>query len=480
MKLNKQKTKIVCTIGPASSDPETLQKLLKSGMNIARLNFSHGDLETYRSYIQNIRSASEKTDKLCAILADLPGPKIRIGELEEEPLNLEAGKEIILTTENVKGTREKIHVNYDKLLRSVSTGSLIFINDGFIQLRVEAIKGKNVTCKVLIGGQISSRKGVNIPDSKLYLDTITKRDLEILDFCLEQNINIFGVSFVKSADCIRKVKEYSYEKGFDIYTIAKIECAEALKNIDEILDAADAVMIARGDLGVQIRIEEVPVVQKELIHKANLLGVPVITATQMLESMIHNVRPTRAETTDVANAILDGTDAVMLSAETAVGDYPVETVRMMAKISDHTELRRKKLLFSPHFYRYFKDCLMKENLSIEDVISLDAIEAVNALDVSFILTPTTSGSTARRISRFKPDCWTLAFTRNEKTREFLQFSYGVHPFLIDPGEAGWEDTIMTFLQKNGLVNKSDKVIFTQGKTPGIVGGTDSLRILEIS
>ena len=479
MKLKDQKTKIVCTIGPATAEIETLQKLLESGMNIARLNFSHGDFETYTKYIGNIRTASEKTGILCTIFADLPGPKIRIGYLKEEPINLETGSTLTLTTEEIEGTKEKIHVNYKDLPRSVSTGDYVYINDGFIQLRVKKIEEKEIKCRVVVGGQVLSKKGVNIPDSKLSIETVTEHDLEIIDFCLDHEIDIFGVSFVKNGGDIRRVKEYAKKKGNEIKTIAKIERSEALKNIDEIMSITDAVMIARGDLGVQIPIEKVPIIQKELIHKSNILSIPVITATQMLESMTVNVRPTRAETTDVANAILDGTDAVMLSAETAIGKHPVETVKTMAKIAQSIEAKRKELLFSTHFRRYFKDCVLSEKLTIEDVISLDAIEATNALDIEFILTPTTGGSTPRRISRFKPECWTLAFTRNQKTREFLQLSYGVQPFLINPGNNSWEETITNFLKENGLIKKPSKVVFTEGKTPGVAGGTDSLRIVEI-
>ncbi|MCH7923620.1 MAG: pyruvate kinase, partial [Nitrospinae bacterium] len=446
MKLPNHKTKIVCTVGPASCRESVLKKLVKSGMSVARLNFSHGTLEGHRENIRRIRSVAAQLDRVVMVLMDLPGPKIRIGKLQNEPLVLKRGDNVTLTTSDVLGTASRISVNYDKLPESVSKGSLIFLNDGFIKLRVQEELGNEVRCKVIIGGQLMSNKGLNLPGVKLLIDVVTDKDLDFVDFGLKEGVDAFSVSFVEKAEDIVKVKEFARKRGKPIYVVAKIEREEAVNNFDEILDVADAIMIARGDLGVQIPLEEVPVVQKQLIHKANLLGRPVITATQMLESMTENVRPTRAEVTDVANAILDGTDAVMLSEETAIGRYPVETVRMMARIAGSIERQRLSISPSSSVEESFLSGVAQKTVSIEDVVSLNVIEAMRALNARFILTPTETGNTPRRISRFKPDCWILAFSKCERTHRFLSLSYGVYPFLIENKADSWHDLVMKLMK----------------------------------
>jgi len=310
-------------------------------MNVARLNFSHGNPEEHRGDIRRIRSIAAQLDRVVTILIDLPGPKIRIGKLQNEPLVLKKGDNVTLATQDILGTASRIPVNYKRLPETVSKGSLIYLNDGFLQLRVQGVSSDEVRCKVIIGGPLLSNKGLNLPRAKISMDPITDKDLDFVGLGLKEGVDTFGTSFIEKADDIRKVKEFARKRGKSIHVVAKIERAEAARNIDEILDVADAIMIARGDLGVQIPIEDVPAVQKKLIRKANLLGRPVITATQMLESMTENIRPTRAEVTDVANAILDGTDAVMLSEETAIGKYPVETVKMMARIAMSIERQRR-------------------------------------------------------------------------------------------------------------------------------------------
>ena len=305
MKLPRHKTKIVCTIGPASRSKLVLRELITSGMSVARLNLAHGTLEEHREEIQRIRSVAQKIGRDVTILLDLPGPKIRIGKLENEPLMLKKGYTLTLTTTDIIGTASLISVNYEQLPESVSKGSIIYLNDGFIQLRVQEVRQNEVRCKVIIGGQLLSYKGLNLPKVKILLEPITERELDYVDFGLKEGVDTFSVSFVEKADDIVKVKEFAKQKGSSINVVAKIERAEAVMNFDAIMGVADAAMIARGDLGVQIPIEDVPGVQKRLISKANILGRPVITATQMLESMTENIRPTRAEVTDVANAILD-------------------------------------------------------------------------------------------------------------------------------------------------------------------------------
>ena len=342
------KTKIVCTIGPASRSAEKLTALMKAGMNLARLNFAHGTLGQHAADIANIRAAAAQLNVHCPIFIDLPGPKIRVGKLRHEPVFLQKGHSIYLTTRKIiRLFHESLPVDYPQLAQSVKKGDLIYLNDGFIQLRVEDIRSSLVKCEVLVGGNLFSHKGLNIPDGKLFIEPVTGDDLRFVDFGLEHGIDLFGVSFIERGEDIVKVKAYAREKGKKIHTIAKIERAEAVQNLEKILRVTDMVMVARGDLGVQIPLENVPFTQKTIIHKARQKGIPIITATQMLESMVHNVRPTRAEVSDVANAILDGTTAVMLSEETAIGEYPVETVEMMAKIAhsverDFSKMRRSQ------------------------------------------------------------------------------------------------------------------------------------------
>ncbi len=326
------KTHIVCTIGPACRSEKVMKQLMLNGMTIARLNFAHGGLNQHHQDIVQIRKLARQLGRACAILIDLPGPKIRIGQIKNEPIYIRTGDLVRLTNKPILGTRKLIPVDYEHITQSVTRGGLVYLNDGFIQLRVLRVSKTEVYCKVLIGGELFSHKGLNLPHAKILIDPVTEQDLQYMDFGLKEGVNLFGVSFVEKADDILKLKAYAKMKGYPIRTVAKIERQEAVENIDSILQVTDAVMVARGDLGVQIPIEDIPVVQKRLIYLANRKGVSVITATQMLESMVHNIRPTRAEVTDVANAIFDGTDAVMLSEETAMGEYPAETVEMMAKV----------------------------------------------------------------------------------------------------------------------------------------------------
>lgn len=339
------KTKIVCTIGPASRSEEKLAQLMRAGMSMARLNFAHGTLAQHSLDIHRIREVATKLRVSCPILIDLPGPKIRVGKLKREPMHLRKGQKIWLNAGAfTRFFRTSIPVDYPQLPQSVKIGSHIFLNDGFIQLLVEKIRHSSVKCQVLVGGILLSFKGLNIPEGKLFVEPVTEQDLHYLDFGLEHGIDLFGVSFLEKAQNILKAKAFALKKGKKIRTVAKIERAEAVRNLDKILKVTDMVMVARGDLGVQIPLEEVPLVQKRIIRKARQRGVPVITATQMLESMVQNVRPTRAEVSDVANAILDGTTAVMLSEETAIGEYPVETVEMMARIANKVESASKSSL----------------------------------------------------------------------------------------------------------------------------------------
>ncbi len=447
-----------------------------AGMNVARINFSHGDFESHGEVIRRVRKVAEELDRTIAILADLPGPKIRIGKLEKEPLMLHKGNLVTLTVENFSGNSERIPVSYKQLPESVAPGSLIYLSDGFIQLRCLEVSGKDVLCEVLIGGQLYSHKGLNLPGAKIFLDPVTEKDFKILEFALNEKIDTFSISFVENADDIRKVRDFAAARGKSVYIVAKIERRQAVENIKEILEVTDALMVARGDLGVEIPIQEVPSVQKELIQSAKLLGIPVITATHMLASMTDNIRPTRAEATDVANAILDGTDAVMLSEETAVGHYPVEAVEMMAKIAKTTENWRSRT-------KWGLDTMIKgitaREMSVDEVITFQVYEALQKLPIAAVLTPTRSGATPRRISRFKPDPWILAFSRIPKTCSFLSLSYGVYPVTVRETIENWEEETTKIAEEMGFAKKGDIVVLTQGPSSGKPGGTNMLKILTL-
>jgi pyruvate kinase len=474
------KTKIVCTIGPASRSEKVLKKMIKQGMNLTRLNFAHGSLEDHRQDIRLIRSLSKEVNRPCPILVDLPGPKIRLGHLSEEPLVLKKGERITLTTAGKPLYSSWIPVEYQKLPQSVSKGKTIFLNDGFLQLKVLGVSDREVECKVLMGGPLLSHKGLNLPGAKIGTDPVTEEDLALLEFGLKEGLTIFSLSFVEKAEDILKVKSLAQKRGKKIAVIAKIERAEAVRNIDEILKVTDGIMIARGDLGVEIPIEHVPAVQKKLIYQANLLGRPVITATQMLESMTGNIRPTRAEVTDVANAILDGSDAVMLSEETAIGRYPVETVAMMARIAASIENQRQKINPSSHTYDYLKTDIGQGKVTVSNAITLNVMESLKVLKVKLILTPTHSGVTARRISRFKPDCWILAFCPDEATRDFLALSSGVASFSLGGKDPFNYENLFAFVKEARLAQKGDRLIITELVAPGQVTGINSLNYVTLT
>jgi pyruvate kinase len=479
MKLPPNKTKIICTIGPASRSYVTIKELMKNGMSVARLNFSYGTPEDHRKDIEQIKKAASSFGRSITILIDLPGSKIRVGTLENEPTVLMKNDVVTLTTEDVLGTANLLPINYPRLPQSVAKGHTIYLSDGFIQLKIMDIIPRGVKGKVVVGGPLFSSKGVNLPGAKLCVEAVTNQDLAYVDFGLTHGVNTFGASFIQNAHDILKIREHAKKKNKSVNIIAKIERQEAVRNFEEILQVSDAIMIARGDLGLEIPLEDVPITQKRLIRRANFAGRPVITATQMLESMKDNTRPTRAEAADVANAILDGTDAVMLSEETAVGKYPVEAVMMMRRIATAIEQKRSD---------FPQSCLLREEIqchaarnrsTITDIISLNVVEAAEALNVRYILTPTASGDTARRVSRFKPSAWIFAFSRQRETLEFLTFSYGVTPFFMKNKGKSWHGPILRFLQEKKMVKNGDKVILTQRRFTKQAGGTDSFGIITI-
>ncbi|OPY13576.1 MAG: Pyruvate kinase [Syntrophus sp. PtaU1.Bin005] len=465
MRLPTHKTKIVCTIGPSSRSEALLERLMLQGMNVARLNFAHGTLQSHREDIQRIQAVAKRLQRHCLIMADLPGPKIRIGKLLEEPLLLEKGDEVVLTVKDLMGTPTQIPVEYKRLPESVTSGDLIFLNDGFIQLLVEKVSGEDVFCRTVIGGPLLSHKGLSIPGAKIVAEAVSDTDLDFVAFALQQGVDAFGVSFAETAEDILKVKRFAQAEGQSVYVVAKIERAEAIENFNGILSAADAIMIARGDLGVQIPLQDVPAVQKKLIHQANRLGRPVITATQMLVSMTENIRPTRAEVSDVANAILDGTDAVMLSEETAIGRYPVEAVELISKIAISAEREKKTIRVLADLPAYFRAAVGSGDATVEDVITLNAVESAGALNVRFILTHTQGRAAPCLISRFRPDCWILAHGGDEKTNNFLGLSYGVHPVQLDGGTTGLADKAVRWLVTAGMVEKDESLVWVEDESP---------------
>ena len=479
LSLPRSKTKLICTIGPSSHSENVLRGMLESGMSIARLNFSHGTPEDHKKDIEFIRSVAAGINRMVPVLVDLPGPKIRVGILENGAVFLERGSVVTLTTEKIHGTGNIIPVTYRRLTESVHPQSVIYLNDGFIELEVIEAGKSEVACRVTSGGQLLSGKGLNLPGARLFASSPTKRDLELMGLALDEGIDTFGISFVESAEAIERTREFARKKGKDIYIVAKIERAGAVDNINSILQAADAIMIARGDLGVEVPIEEVPALQKELIMKANMASRPVITATQMLESMVENTRPTRAEATDVANAILDGTDAVMLSEETAIGKYPVETVSMMARIAAVTETRRRTIRSSAFIRNLLHEDLRKGQITVPDMISLNVSETASALNAKFIITPTETGATARRIARFKPEGWIIASNPKKSICDFLFFSYGVHPTVMETAHTGWCVSILGKLKEKKLAQRGEYVIMTEGRFSKGEGSTDSLSIITV-
>ncbi|MBU0945223.1 MAG: pyruvate kinase [Proteobacteria bacterium] len=459
--LPNNKTKLICTIGPASDTQEMIEQMLQAGMNVARLNFSHGDFTSHKEVIAKIRAASKCTGKRVAIMADLPGPKMRIGSFGEEPVTLEKEARFTLTTEDIIGTSDRVSITMMELPAVVKPGNTLYLNDGLIQLRVEGATTTDIHCTVVMGGELRSRKGLNIPGIDLGTSAFTANDRACMQFALEHGVDAVSQSFVASAQDVEDVRRAAAEMGYDPFIIAKIERSSVQERIDDILAVSDGIMVARGDLGVEVPIEEIAVIQKFITARANLFGKPVITATQMLESMTRNRRPTRAESTDVANAILDGTDCVMLSEESAMGDYPLASVEMLAKIAAATEptrrRRRAETTLRPQQTGNFKQNTMDLiALSIEQL--LDNIESPAA-----VLSPTASGCTARSITRFRLPVWILAITPIHKTCQELLFSYGVWPILEQDHPTDWSDYARYWVETFGLSGKC--ILQTEGPSP---------------
>jgi pyruvate kinase len=473
MALAPHKTKLVCTIGPASESPEILRPMLQAGMNIARLNFSHGDFSWHKTAIGRLRRAAQTAGRRVAIMADLPGPKMRIGQLAGEPIELKQGDAFTLTTDEILGDRRRVFVSFPRLPAVVKPGDGLYLNDGIIHLEVVKAAGRDVECRVLVGGELRSRKGLNLPGIDLGISAFTDHDHDCLKFALENGVDAVSQSFVETEADVEAVRNAAAELGHHPFIVAKIERAGALAHVDEILKAADGIMVARGDLGVETPMERIAVVQKQLISRANLLGKPVITATQMLESMVDHHRPTRAEATDVANAILDGTDCVMLSEESAMGKFPVEAVKMLAGIAAATEPYRADRRVREAFAGYDR----RGDVHLVDLISRNVRQTVDHLAPTAVIVPTATGYTARMVSRFKLPVWIAAVSPEEATCQGLQFSYGVSPVHAPQHPHDWNAFAARWVQSEGL--PEELVVLTEGPSPRNPRTNPRLEIIDL-
>jgi pyruvate kinase len=471
-----KRTKIVATVGPASRDEATMRSLFTSGANVLRLNFSHGTPDEHAEVIARARKISESLGIHTAILQDLPGPKVRTGKLEDglNSVKLERGQNFVLTTDDIAGNVERIGVQYKALPHDVEVGKRIYLQDGQITLRIVSKNDTEVHTTIEFGGELRSMQGINYPDGSLNISSVTERDFEHLAFGLEHGVDYVAVSFVRSADDVNRVKAFISERGMNVPVLAKIEKHEALEDLDNIITASDGIMVARGDLGIEIPLEQVPLVQKAIIAKCNRASKPVVTATQMLESMTTNSKPTRAEVTDVANAILDGTDAVMLSGETARGAFPVEAVRTMAEIArevekeyPHSTLRDRRLA--------------GVDPTIATSIAEAATRASDELGIRLIVTGTTTGNTAHHIAAFRPRARIVALTPTGDVARRLALVWGTDALLIDRYNSIDVLLYMTEqrLTQTGFAKPKDLIAFTTGMPIG-AGGTNLLKIHEIT
>jgi pyruvate kinase len=473
MTLPANKTKIVCTIGPASESVEVLEQMVEAGMNVARLNFSHGDFDYHQRAIRNVRTAARSVGRRVAIMADLSGPKMRIGRLAEEPVELKPGNPFTLTVEETTGNVERASVSFSKLPEAVHPGDILLLNDGLIQLEAVAVKGPEVQCRIVVGGELRSRKGLNLPGIDLGISAFTDYDRRCLQFALEEGIDAVSQSFVENASDIEAVRSAAASLGHSVFIIAKIERSRALDHIDAILAAADGVMIARGDLGVEIPIEQIATIQKRLMRQANVLGKPVITATQMLESMVNNRRPTRAEATDVANAILDGTDCVMLSEESAMGKYPVDAVDMLARIAAAIEPNRPG-----HLVREtLRACGCLGDVDITDLIALSVETTVERVSPAAVIVPTHGGATARSIARFRLPVWITAVSSIESTCQQLQFSYGVHPVHEPDHPENWNAFLAQWMGTHKV--EGTVAVLTEGPSSKRPDANNRMEIIDL-
>ena len=472
--VNMRKTKIICTIGPASQSEEKLRELMLAGMNVARFNFSHGDHEEQHGKYDRMRKVSKELNLPIAALLDTKGPEIRLRDFEGGKVMLEAGQKFTLTTKEIMGTNEIASITYKELIHDISAGTKILIDDGLIEMTVEEITDTDIICNVVNGGPVSNHKGVNVPGAELSMPYISESDKNDILFGVELGFDIIAASFVRNKEDVLEVRKILDERNSKMMIISKIENMQGIKNLDEIIEVSDGIMVARGDMGVEVPLEEVPVLQKQIIKKAVAKGKQVITATQMLESMMHNPRPTRAETTDIANAIYDGTTAIMLSGESAQGQYPVEAVQTMARIAERTEE-------DIDFAGRLKKREVPGDGNITTAISHATCTLAADLDVKAIICVTMSGFTASMISRFKPSCPIIGCTVKRLVWRQLNLQWGVMPLLIQEENTA-EDLFHAAIDAAvdaGYIVKGDKIIITAGMPLGISGKTNQLRVVEV-
>jgi pyruvate kinase len=467
-----RKTKIVCTLGPAANDKETIKNLAGAGMNVARLNFSHGDHEEHGRRIELIKEVEKELDKPIGIMLDTQGPEIRTGKMKNDKITLKNNEEVKITTKKVVGNKDKFQIKYDNIIQDINENSTILLDDGLIELKVKEIKDKEIVCTVINGGELGSQKGVNIPGIKTTLPAITQRDKDDIVFGIKHNIHFIAASFIrKAADVLEIKKVLEEEWAQEIKIISKIESEEAVSNIDEIIEVSDGIMIARGDLGVEIPAEKVPIIQKTIIRKCNEVAKPVITATQLLDSMIRNPRPTRAEASDVANAIFDGTDATMLSGETAIGSFPVQAVKTMSIIALEIESSDS-----------YKEQLNRREAikadTVTEAISIGSCEISAGLSADAIITATGSGSTARMVSKCRALTPIIAVTPNAMAYHNLTLSWGVYPTMSSDSTSTDEmmDNSINVALENNLVNEGDLVVLTAGVPVGTPGTTNLIKV----
>ncbi|MCT4583523.1 MAG: pyruvate kinase [Peptostreptococcaceae bacterium] len=471
MLMNLKRTKIVCTIGPASESKDMLKQLINNGLNVCRLNFSHGDYDEHGARIRDIKEVRKELNTNVAILLDTKGPEIRTGKFSEPEVLLEEGQEFIITVDEVMGDNTKCCVSYKGLTNDVKKGNIILIDDGLVGLEVQEVVGNDIKCIVKNAGIVKNNKGVNVPGVAINLPAITEKDRNDILFGIENGIDFIAASFVRKASDVLAIREILEEKdATDIKIISKIENQEGVDNIDSIIDVSDGIMVARGDLGVEIPTEEIPLAQKMMIRKCNAVAKPVITATQMLDSMMRNPRPTRAEVTDVANAIFDGTDAVMLSGETAAGKYPAEAVDTMANIARRAE--------SALDYDAFLKRAVSSEANITDAISYSTCTTARDLKASAILTATASGQTARMVCKFRPTTPIVATSDSERTVNQLMLSWGVYPILADT-KTSTDEVIQQSIDEalnNDYIKSGDLVVVTAGVPVGVAGSTNLLKV----
>lgn len=470
-----RKTKIICTMGPSTEKGDTLRELVKAGMNVARMNFSHGDFDEHGGRLKKLKEIREELGLPVAALLDTKGPEIRLGDFEAGKIELKQGQEFTLTAREIMGTESEVSITYKQLPKDVKPGSSILLDDGLIGLEVKEVSGEDIICTVLNGGPVSNHKGVNVPGTDLSMEYLSEKDKADIIWGAQNDVDFIAASFVREAADVVAIRELLKANGGEkVQIIAKIENEQGVRNIDEILEAADGIMVARGDLGVEIPCEEVPIVQKTLIKKANQAGKIVVTATQMLDSMIKNPRPTRAEATDVANAIYDGTVAIMLSGETAAGAYPVEAVKTMVKIAERTE---KDINYRRRFFENDR----KANPDVTDAICHATCTTALDLKAKAIISVTKSGRSAKMVSRYKPDCDIVACAMDKKVCRQLNLAWGVTPLLLEEQNEVFDlfDEAVAVAAKEKELKSGDTVVITSGVPIGMSGTTNMLKVQTV-